>query len=104
LAVGRADRSIEVQRPAPHSFESAVVGKTPGTPPQLAHERMGIFQRNLPPGSLADVRDDRTAFDRQLAQQLRELRLSARQGISKQPVPLALIEDHAPAVTMRTGP
>jgi hypothetical protein len=56
-------------RVGPEILQVAVVGEHPVAAPQLAHEGMAVFQRDLALRGLADVGDDVQGLDRVLLDQ-----------------------------------
>jgi hypothetical protein len=63
FAVGiahRAEGTVQARRKA---LQVTVVGQHPVAAPQLAHERVGVFQRHAALGGLADVRNHVLALD-----------------------------------------
>ena len=84
-------------------LERAVVGEDPVTPPQFAHERMGVDQRDFALGRLADVRDDVLAANRVVGDQLGYRGVHRRPGVDEHPAAGPFEESHAEAVGVVTG-
>ena len=70
FAVGVAHRAEARVQPGLEVLEVAVVGEHPVAPPQLAHERVAVLQRDLALRRLADVGDHVAAADGVVADQL----------------------------------
>ncbi len=103
LAVGRAHRPIVVTKFRIEIFECAVVGKDPVSPPQFAHERMGVDQGDFALGRLADMRDDVLAADRVVGDQLGHRRVHRRPGVDEYAAAGPFEERHAKTVGVVTG-
>ena len=64
LAVGHADRLIQTVLRRDKVHQIAVVREHPMPPPQLAHERVTVFQRDHALRCLADGREHVEGLDR----------------------------------------
>src|SRR6185369_5816476 len=98
LAVGRTDRPERAVQTRRVALEVAVVREHPVAPPQLAHERMGVLERDRPLRRLANVGDDVRAADRIVADHRRDRRLACARRVDEEAHALVLEERDAETV------
>jgi hypothetical protein len=103
LAVGATDRQEAAVERRVEILQVAVVGEDPVAAPQLAHEGMGVLQRDVALRRLADVGDDVLRADRIPAHQLGDGRFDGRLRIEEEAAAGALEEGDAPAVAVHVG-
>src|SRR5690606_32090377 len=99
FAVGVA-HGLERTRASHETIDLAVVGTGPVLSPQLTGKRMGVGQADTPHIGLADMADHIFRFDRIALDQLGDGRTVAWRRVMEATNALALIEGHAPAITM----
>ena len=84
-------------------LQVAVVGEDPVAAPQLAQERVAVFEQDMPLRRLADVRDRVARLDRITLDHFRERRARRRLMVDEQAAGLVLEERDAPAVSVMVG-
>ncbi|MNT64511.1 hypothetical protein D3C72_2024180 [compost metagenome] len=79
------------------------MGEDPVPAPELAHERMAVFQQHCALRRLADMGNDVLRLDRITLDQLGHRRGAGRLVVDEQPAGLVLEERHAETVGMVVG-
>ena len=103
LAVGHADRLIQAVLGRDKVHQIAVVCKHPMPSPQLAHERVTVFQRDHALRCFADVRDHVERLDRIRTHQIRHGRADGRLTVNQQATRAILEKRNAPTIRMMIG-
>jgi len=100
LAVRGADGLVVADRPPLDAAELAIVSEAPGSSPELAHEGMGVGDRDATAVGAADMRDSNEARDRVLDQEPGERGLCAGRRIVEGAAAIPVMEDDAETVAV----